>query len=139
MSVNVNGTFNFGDPNWRPFSQEKLDALHVSPNTLFFNTATRAGALVVRKSGRFAEYAVSKAGVDYLNAAKQAQKITEGEVVLSQWDKTKMAVVSQKPVDEVVAELDGIPPRDGPYGPYWWLNADLTINGGRPLNDDAPF
>jgi hypothetical protein len=75
--------FNFTDSNWRPFPQEKLDALGVSPNQLWAHIITKAGALVVKKSGRFAEFPLSKAGLDYLYAAKQAEKITEGEIVLA--------------------------------------------------------
>jgi hypothetical protein len=132
--------FNFTDPHWRPFPQEKLDALGVTPNQLWANSSSTAGALVVKKSASYPEYALSKAGLDYLHAAEQAGKITSGYVVLVKWDTGKLVVVQIKPVAEVVAGLAGIPPRDGPFGPYWWLNADLTPHGARPLPDgEVPF
>jgi hypothetical protein len=134
-----NEMFSFTNPNWRPFAPEKLDALGITPNQLWANNRITAGALVVKKSTQYAEYALGKAGVDYLHAAVQAGKITSGYVVLAKWDAAKLVVVQIKPVVEVVAELDGIPPRDGPFGPYWWMNADLTPHA-RPLREgEAPF
>ena len=135
-----NSVFNFTDPNWRPFSPEKCDALGVTPNQLWANTSSTAGALVVKKSPRYPEYAVSEAGLNYLHAAVQAGKIISGDVVLVTWSGGKLTVVQSKPVAEIIAALDGIAPRDGPFGVYWWVNPDATPNGVRPLADEeAPY
>jgi hypothetical protein len=85
--------FDFADPNWRPFSQEKLDALNVSPNQLWANMTDKAGALVVRKSSQYDEFAMSQAGLKYLLAALQAGKIDDGYVVLIAWNGRKLTVV----------------------------------------------
>jgi hypothetical protein len=90
-------TFSFNDANWRPFPQEKCDALGVTPNQLWANTSSNAGALVVKKSPRYAEYAVSEAGLNYLHAAVQAGKITTGHLVLVTWSGGKLTVVQSKP------------------------------------------
>jgi hypothetical protein len=132
--------FSFTNPNWRPFSLEKCDALRVSPNQLWANPSSNAGALVVKKSRRYAEYAVSDAGLNYLHAAVKAGKIISGFVVLASWSGGELTVVQSQPVAEVVAALHGIPPRDGPFGAYWWVNPDGTLNGPRPLSDEeTPF
>jgi hypothetical protein len=121
----MNSGFSFADPNWRPFSKENLDTLHVTPNELWFNASTNSGALVVRQSGQYAEYALSKAGLDHLNDAVQAGKLRAGNIVLVKRDGT---VILIKPVTEMFTELSAIPPRDGRLGLYWWLNADGTPN-----------
>jgi hypothetical protein len=118
-------TFSFTDPNWRPFSKENLDTLHVTPNELWFNSSTKSGALVVRQSGQYAEYALSKIGLDHLHDAVRAGKVTTGNIVLVKRGGT---VILIRPVTEMAADLNDIPPRDGRLGLYWWLNADGTPN-----------
>jgi hypothetical protein len=100
--------------------------LGISPNELRFHEEINAGALLVRKSTKYAEYALSKNGLDYLSKALRDHKITEAIVVLARWEGAKQIVVCIRPVGEVVASLEGVPPRDGPLGPYWWMTADLT-------------
>jgi hypothetical protein len=135
-------TFSFTNPNWRPFSKENLDTLHVTPNELWFNASTNSGALVVRQSGQYAEYALSKAGLNYLLDAVQVGKLTTGNMVLVKRDGI---VVLIKPAAQMVADLNGRAPRDGPFGPYWWINADGTPNapyygpGSQPPLPDMPF
>ena len=125
--------FSFSDPDWRPFPSENPGA-----NQLWFNASAKAGALIVNKSSQFAEYALSQARLDRLYAAERDGRVTFGYVVLAKWERAKRVVVHIRPVAEVVAELDGIPPREGPLGPYWWMNANLTSNVPRPI-DKLPF
>jgi hypothetical protein len=132
-------TFNPNDANWSMFAPTQTKALAIHPNQLWHNNNTNAGALVVTKSSKYEEYAVSKAGIDYMLAADRAQKVT-GYVVLLRWQEGKLTVVASKPIAAVAAALADIPPRDGPFGPYWWVRADLTPDGARVLNDDdRPF
>jgi hypothetical protein len=132
--------FSFSDLNWRPFAPDKLDEFGVTPNELWHNASTATGALVVKKSNRYAEYALSQAGLDYLVTKLQAEKIQAGIVVLARSDGARRSVVTIRCVAGVVAMLDGIPPREGPLGPYWWLNPDGTPNGVRPPSDsEVPF
>lgn len=132
--------FSFSDPDWRPFPADLLDTLGVTLNTLWVNSRTTAGALVVKKSNSYAEYALSQAGLDYLFKALQAQRIRAGIVVLVRSDGVRRSVVTEKSIADVVAMLDGIVPRDGPLGPYWWLNSDCTPHGVRPpSNGEIPF
>jgi hypothetical protein len=143
MSANDRtSTFSFGDPNWRPIAKETVDKLHVTPNELWFNGTTKAGALVVKQSGQYAEYAFSKAGLDYVHKAELEGRISAGITVQVQRDGI---VGTIKPVTKMVADLNGRPPRDGPFGPYWWINADGTPNapytgpGSQPPLSNIPF
>jgi hypothetical protein len=130
----------YTDPDWRAFASERTKALHIWPNQMWHHNGTLCGALVVMKPRAYDEYAVSKAGLDYLFAAHQVQRITSGHVVLACWRNGKLAVVATKPVSDVVAALAEVPPRDGPFGPYWWVCADFTPDGGQVLTaDEVPF
>jgi len=95
------------------------------------------------KSSKYEEYALSKAGLDYLMAALQEQRISAGEVALVCWHNGKLSVVATKSVTTVAAALTNIPPRDprdGRLGPYWWVRADLTPDSARMFSaEDTPF
>jgi hypothetical protein len=97
----------------------------VTPNEPWFNPFTISGALVVRQSGQYAEYARSKVALDHLHDAVRAERLRSGNIVLVKRDGT---VILIKPVTEMFAELSAIPCRDGRLGPYWWLNANGTPN-----------
>ena len=135
-------TFSYSDPNCRQIAKEHCDRLRITPNELWFNTSTNVGALIVKQSGQYAEYALSKAGLDYLLRAEQEGRIPAGIIVLVQRDGI---VGTIKPVTKMVADLNGRPPREGPFGPYWWINADGTPNapysgpGSQPPLPDIPF
>jgi hypothetical protein len=64
--MNDYSIFSFTDPNWRQFPQDRCDAIGASPSQLWANTSTKAGALVVKKSAKYAEFALSEAGLNYL-------------------------------------------------------------------------
>jgi hypothetical protein len=131
--------FDPNDPNWTMFAASQAKVLNIHPNQLWFNSTTNAGALVVPKSSKYEEYAVSKAGIDYVVAADRAQKIT-GLVALIRWQERKLITIACKPIADVATALANIPPRDGPFGPYWWVRADLTPDGPNVLDDDdRPF
>jgi hypothetical protein len=119
-------TFYFFDLNWNAFPPKKLNELGVSGNQLWHNASLKVGALVVKRSAQYLEFAVSQAGLAYLHNAVQAgTTITRGYLVLMERD--GQTVVKAMPASEVVAALDGIPPRQGSLGEYWWLNEDGSL------------
>jgi hypothetical protein len=124
--------------NWRQFKDERTKALGVWPNQLWRNG--EAGALVVMKSSTYAEYALSKSGLDYMLAALQAGRISTGSIALANWQAGKLTIVATKPAHEVAAAVEGITPRNGDrLGPYWWMKADLTPDGANALGSDEEF
>ena len=134
------GTFNFADRDWRAFAADRTRELGIHPNQVWHHGKTRCGALVVMKSRNYEEFALSKAGLDYLVAAHKERRINAGHVVLACWRSGKPAVVASKPAGDVAALLADVPPRDGPLGPYWWVRADLTPDGNRVLDAaEVPF
>jgi hypothetical protein len=120
------------DPNWRRFSRDDTKALHVWPNQLWYNNVENLGALVVFKRN-YEEYAVSQAGLQYVLKAHLEERVV-GHVVLACGENWKPQFVAEKDVAAVAAILKGVSPREGPYGPYWWLRADFTLD-----SDDRPF
>jgi hypothetical protein len=122
---------------WRPFSEERTKALNVFPNQLWKNG--NAGALVVMKSAKYAEYALSKVGLDYLIGAQQAARISDAYVALATGQAGGLTVVVTKPASEVAAAVASITPRDGTFGLYWWMKADLTPFVANSLGDDEVF
>jgi hypothetical protein len=135
---------NLLDINWRMFPEERTKALGIWPNELWHNSSEGTGALVVPKSRRYAEYPVSRTGVEYVVDALQAKKITAGFVGLRNG---RGELVACKPILIVASMLQHAPPRDGPFGDYWWVRADLTLDNrdgtpfGRELaaSDEMPF
>jgi hypothetical protein len=110
---------------WRPYPPKILDKLGITPNKLYFNESTAVGVLAAKSSGKYAEYAVSKAGLDYLHSAVTEGRISEGWVVLH----TGWSIEAKKPIGEVMALLEGVAPRtDGAFGAYFWFNNNLTLN-----------
>jgi hypothetical protein len=110
------------DGGWKTFPPAHLRTHGIWPNQLRYNANTGEGALVVQQ-WKWDEYAVSQAGLDYLQRALQEQKITQAYVVL---EDRRGQQVARKLVSEVVAALEGVPPRNGDMGPYWWFFSDLT-------------
>jgi hypothetical protein len=119
---------------WRLFAPAYLRSHGIWPNQLRYNTNTGEGELVVQQ-WKWDEYAVSQAGLEYLQRALQEAKITQAYVAL---ENRQGQQVARKPVSEVVATVEKIPPRNGTLGPYWWFFSDLTPQQDAPL-DEPPF
>jgi hypothetical protein len=131
------------DINWRMFAEERTKALGIWPNQLWHHRTNGSGALIVKKSQRFNEYPLSKAGLDYVVDAVQSGKITAGFVGLRNG---RGEIVTCKNVLDVASLVQNAVPRDGPFGQYWWVRADLTLDSrdetpfGRELaSDEIPF
>jgi hypothetical protein len=120
---------------WRTFSPAYLRTRGIWPNRLRHNANTREGMLAVQQH-KWDEWAVSQTGLEYLRRAEQEGKITQGYVVLEdRWGRQ----VARKTLCEVLTSLEGIPPREGVMGPYWWFRSDLTPQDEPMGADDAPF
>jgi len=116
-------TFNFSDRDWHPYPPDRLRELGIGGHGVWHNPALKVGALAVRRSLQYTEFAVAKAGVDYVFTAEQEGRIDTGYVVLLERNEQVIRVI---PVREIVAALEGTPPRQGRLGEYWWFNADGT-------------
>jgi len=95
-----------------------------------FYTDGEAMLLVVKASTSSGDYALNQKALDHL-AAKRPDT---GLVVLADSSMVPVAVV---PVKEMAERLRDHPPRDGRFGPYWWVNATGHLAGGGGFAD--PF
>jgi hypothetical protein len=131
--------FSFDTRDFRRFPQKTHDALRLVSNHLYEHTDTKIGALVAMR-GKYAEFAVSKAGLDYLWKAVSEERIPDGIVVLAYRDGGGYVVVNQMDIDDVMESLKVVPPRVGEWGEYWWFNRDGTPQrlGGGPSHNQPP-
>jgi hypothetical protein len=132
--------FDISDPNWRAFPESRTKALSIFPNQLWWNSATREGALIAIKPARYDEFALSQYGIEYLLAALSEGRITAAHVMLARRHGGSLIVVRAKPVGEVAAALTKVPPRDGPFGSHKWVRPDFTPDHANEMADsEVPF
>ena len=127
--------------------------LNAPRRSAFFRTSfvhhadDNIGLLVVPISTRYADFAVSEAGVKYLVNAQDAAKISCGYLVLVRQRLSEHVHIA--PITSFFATVQFIPPReprDARFGAYWWIRSDGTpdgvpSNGGAPTitDEDLPF
>jgi hypothetical protein len=119
---------------WKTFPPAYLRTHGIWPNQLRYNASTGEGELVAQQS-KWNEFALSQVGLEYLQRALQEGKITQAYVAL---ENRQGQQVARKPVSEVVATVEKIPPRNGTLGPYWWFLSDLTPQDASDI-DAIPY
>jgi hypothetical protein len=128
------------DQSWRPFAPERTKALGVFPNQLWHNAIERLGALVIFKPKAYEEYPMSQAGLEYVCKAHQAGRIVGHVALACRGQDWKIIVVAAKDVTAVAAMVEGVPPRGGKFGPYWWVRPNFTLDSSAGLSpDETPF
>jgi hypothetical protein len=138
------GEFDFNDLHWRMFPPRTHQELGLASNELWYNDLTKTGALVGYQSTRYPETAISKAGLDYVHERLQEGKIPNAIVVLARREGQRSIKVRELDINDVVASLERIPPRDGEFGPYWWFYSNGSpqrspgTSYNRPL-EDPPY
>ena len=101
----------------------------IASNELWFNSSTKSSALVCKKDDQHPGYLINKAGLDHLNLAVKGDRLSQAYVVLPDYEEIRRVVVKEMTIAAVIDVLQGITPRDGPYGLYFWLNQDGTPHG----------
>ena len=116
LKASVNFMF---EPNsvWRML--ENHNTRRIKPNEFWFYGDT--AALVIFQSQTGDDFSLSKAGLEYAMGLFHDRNIKHGHVVLVRKIVPRL-VVAYRSIIEVAHEVEGISPRDGEYGPYWWLN-----------------
>jgi len=113
------------DPDFRPFPLKQRAAI-CYPNQLYLGVKDigRVGCLVGWHSSEERDFALNKRGLEHLFSAQQQGKIIVGVVALTaNWSD----VINVAPVQTVIDELQHHSPRNGPYGPYWWVDKDFDF------------
>ena len=127
----------FTDASWRPFAPDLTKEIGAFPNQVHFNASEKTAAVVAFR-GIHETWALNQAAVEYLAQALRDGRITAGYVVLAQAAGKPPEVVAWKKVDEVVALLGAVAPRDGRFGRYWWVSEVFSTNPARVLTE-VPF
>jgi hypothetical protein len=139
----VAGIFDHGD-DWYFPSEELCRRENISPNLLAFNKANATLALVVKKSFRGTDFALSEAGLLYLEATLAEGTLKDGTpvraafVVMAEGDLRnphyQMKMVRCWSARETRQRVDALGPSyPGKFGPFWWITA------GALVDEDAPF
>jgi hypothetical protein len=115
----------FRDPDFKEFPREqRLEICH--PNQLYVarKDIGRMGVLVAWQATPEQDWALNKHGLEYSYGAQGQHKIVAGIVLLSA---NYNDVINVAPVQTVILNLQNIPPRNGRWGPYWWVNKDFRF------------
>ena len=96
------------------------------PNRLgWLQDNPRIGALIVFQSE--SDFALGKSGFDHILKAKAEGRIDEGHVLLLRANgSARPQFINSAPVEKIAAMLRNEVPREGKWGPFWWLQAGLT-------------
>jgi hypothetical protein len=127
----------FSDPAFRWHA----DRGRYGTNLLYHNAEARIGVVVVKRSQGGEDFALSKAALNQLYDAEQAQRIAEGYVVLACGSNGSLEFLTAERIEPVYRRLYSVPPREGRLGEYWWLDKRLHLAGSVAISDlpDAPF
>jgi hypothetical protein len=128
--INHDVLFSFENREWRRLPQKTHDALRLASNHIYQHADTNIGALVAMR-GKYAEFAVAKAGLDYLWSAVSEGRTPEGKVVLAYRDGGGYVVVREMDIADVMESIKDIPARMGEWGDYWWFYSNGTPQGSR--------
>ena len=98
----------------------------IYPNRLaWLKDNPRIGAVVVFQSQT--DFALGKAGLDHIIKAKATGHLDEAYVLLLRASVNgRPQFINAAPVEEIAARLHKEMPREGQWGPFWWLPAGLT-------------
>lgn len=138
----VAGIFDEGS-DWYYPSPVKCRLENISPNILAFCKARATLALIIKRSAKGQDFALSEAGLLYLEAALDKGTLKDGTpvraafVVLADIDlrgrsPQQLKIVNCSSAHEVRNRLDW-QPYPGKFGSFWWITSDV------PLDEDAPF
>src|SRR5262249_23147600 len=113
----------FNNSAWAQYASNLTKDIGAYPNGIYFNQDENLGALVAHR-GQHDTWSVNANGFQYVLAAAREGKIAGGFVVLAAGKPPE--VIAFRNIEEVASMLDGVLPRDGSFGPYWWLDAQFT-------------
>ncbi|HEX3339692.1 MAG TPA: hypothetical protein VHT68_11030 [Pseudolabrys sp.] len=111
-------------------STTQAKAREVYPNRIgWLKQDPQVGALVVYQSET--DFAIGRAGIDYITNALQQDRIKEGFVVLLRGGDQPKFVAAATPA-EIECAVRGLPIQNGKWGAFWWYNAE-AFDAGIPF------
>lgn len=133
----VEGIFN-GEDGWFFPSAELCKREGLAPNMLAFCEAGATLALVVKRSFTGQDFALSEAGLCYIEAMLNKGSLKDGKpvraalVVLADIDlksPRKLKIVRYSTAHKIRERLNGQPAYPGKFGLFWWITAGTLIDG----------
>jgi hypothetical protein len=115
---------------------------NIAPNILAFCKARATLALIVKRSTRGQDFALSEAGLLYLEATLDKGELKDGTPVRAAFveladvdpsNPQQLRVVTYSSAQETRKRRNELPPYPGQFGPFWWIQADTVTD------EDAPF
>ena len=107
-------------------------------NEVYYDQQKRA-VIVLYPSASGADYALNeKVMLDHLKAMRDGFLVAVS-VRLVKRTPTGPKMLKEIPLDEIAKRLDGQTPRDGNYGPFFWITAEGRVQETTQELADAPF
>jgi hypothetical protein len=107
-------------------STQEAQAKGVYPNRLgWLKENPKIGAIVVFQSDT--DFALGKAGLEYVTKAKAEKRLKEAFVLLVRRGvgvNGHLEFVNAATIEEAEASLHNNKPREGNWGPFWWISAN---------------
>ncbi len=104
----------------------------VFPNRLAWIEGEPIGALVVYK-GRGNDFAVGRAGLDYLTKAQSEGRIDKAFVLLMRPNSDKGELLGTLTLEEVTVAVASLTSLSGQWGEYWWLPGSMVTPSSVPF------
>jgi hypothetical protein len=105
---------------------QAAQAKGVYPNSLaWIDGCPRVGAIVAFQSD--SDFALGKAGLDYVTQAKAEGRLDEAWVLLLRKQGNGYLYVNSATAEAVVKVVTELPTRAGSWGEFWWLPAGFEM------------
>jgi hypothetical protein len=126
------------DRDWFFPSAAACKRLNIARNLLAYCEPRATLALVVKRSVTGPDFALSEAGLIYLETTLAKGALPDGKpvravfAVLADTDLKsphRLKVVSYSSAHETRNSCNGLTPIPGAFGTYWWIAADALIDG----------
>ena len=121
------------DPLYRPLRSETLDRLNLKPHHALYNNTHRR-LVVLLKQGNGGDYSANAAMIKSL--CDLQDKIAQAYIV----HVVDNQVIAWETALNVARKINGLTPRDGEYGPYFWLKEHtFSVAGTSWTDEELPF
>ena len=131
------------DPNYCPLRAETIDRLKLDPHrALYHNTDRRLLVLLKQSSG--GDFSANADMIKSLCELQSADKIAVGYLVqIVNDEEGEPRVLASETAQNVAKKTNGIVPREGERGPYFWLK-EFTFSVARSgsnswADNELPF
>jgi hypothetical protein len=93
--------------------------------------------VILQRQGRYGHFAINLEVLNSVAAAVQAGRLLKAYVAQVEWQKVLRIVE----VGTVANNIRAVTPRDGPFGPYHWVDENFmpVVGSNRGANNEEPW